>query len=211
MPINFDEYIDTAIKDVDYIYKLEESVYKYKEKFITPKSKDIDLKLIYELSSTINRDLIVFNLSQILLDLHIAQQIERSIFEFAIVYVLNHNYDLHFIIPIYNDKYNEIKSNISGEDGNLTLKPALLYGTIAPQDVAFLPVQELFPERWAKLVRRQQVREIKESNMATTDMYKCAKCGERKCRVMQFQARSADEGYCVLVSCLVCFKSFKIA
>ena len=51
-------------------------------------------------------------------------------------------------------------------------------------------------------------REDTENNMATTDLYKCYKCGERKATSYQMQVRSADEPMTIFVTCLVCYNTF---
>ena len=44
--------------------------------------------------------------------------------------------------------------------------------------------------------------------MSYTDLYKCYKCKERKCKVIQLQTRSADEPMTNFITCLVCFNTF---
>ena len=56
---------------------------------------------------------------------------------------------------------------------------------------------------------RGKKKEYKKNNMAATNLYKCYKCGERKCQVMQMQTRSADEPMTNFVTCLVCHNNFK--
>jgi transcription elongation factor S-II len=56
----------------------------------------------------------------------------------------------------------------------------------------------------------RQYRIDKEQNMATTDMYQCRKCKERKCKVSSFQTRSADEPATVFICCVICKNTWTI-
>jgi len=46
-------------------------------------------------------------------------------------------------------------------------------------------------------------------NVATTDMFRCGKCGQRKCTYYQMQTRSADEPMTTFVRCTVCPNRWK--
>ena len=54
------------------------------------------------------------------------------------------------------------------------------------------------------------MREDKENNIATTDTYKCKKCGERKSKITQLQIRCADEPVSTFITCVVCYNTFVI-
>ena len=63
---------------------------------------------------------------------------------------------------------------------------------------------EMFPDRWKIITDRRNLVEYKKANMATTDIFKCYKCGKKKCSVSQAQTRSADEPMTTFVQCLIC-------
>lgn len=46
-------------------------------------------------------------------------------------------------------------------------------------------------------------------NQASTDMFRCGKCGERKCKYYQKQTRSADEPMTTFVTCVNCNNHWK--
>lgn len=45
--------------------------------------------------------------------------------------------------------------------------------------------------------------------VATTDMFRCGKCKQRKCTYYQMQTRSADEPMTTFVRCTVCSNRWK--
>ncbi|GAA5800344.1 transcription elongation factor S-II [Helicostylum pulchrum] len=47
------------------------------------------------------------------------------------------------------------------------------------------------------------------SAQAETDMFKCGKCGGRKCTYFQMQTRSADEPMTTFVTCVICSNHWK--
>jgi transcription elongation factor S-II len=81
---------------------------------------------------------------------------------------------------------------------------------MAPKLVAFLSPEQLHPEKWDDILKKRQYRIDKEQNMATTDMYQCRKCKERKCKVSSFQTRSADEPATVFICCVICKNTWTI-
>jgi len=161
----------------------------------------------------INREQAICDISIVLQNINIAILIEASVFEFTIGTIFINGIDPKFIPSIYGDKLFNIVNNIDPDStiGNTFLKNKLLKNEIEPRNLAFMTNEQLFPERWEKLTRKRDLREYKKNNMAATDLFKCFKCGERKCQVIQLQTRSADEPMTNYVTCLVCFNRFKIS
>jgi len=201
---NFDDYIDS--------YSIKLSPSKYKElNFITPQGNDLSFNQIYEINKTIDRDTILSKFIEILDDIDKAIELEAGIFEFAIVYTLTKNLSKQMVTAIYQDKLMSIVENLidSSEIDNRTLKGQILNSNIAPQETPFLTPQEIHPERWKEQIRKKELKEYKKKNMAVTDLYKCYKCGERRCKITQMQIRSADEPMTLMITCLVCFHTFR--
>lgn len=46
---------------------------------------------------------------------------------------------------------------------------------------------------------------------ATTDAFRCGKCGQRRCSYYQMQTRSADEPMTTFVTCLNCNNRWKFS
>ena len=116
----------------------------------------------------------------------------------------------NLVTAIYDDRFTDIYMNLddSSRLHNTTLKKYVIDGVINPKFVAFLSPDQTHPENWAPILNKIKFREKTENNMASTDMYKCYKCGERKCKVSELQLRSADEPISRFVTCLVCYNTF---
>jgi DNA-directed RNA polymerase subunit M/transcription elongation factor TFIIS len=76
-------------------------------------------------------------------------------------------------------------------------------------EIAGLPDSVIQPEQWAKQIAAQNMRAEKKNNLATTDMFKCSKCGERKSRISRVQTRSADEPMTTFITCQICAFTFR--
>jgi DNA-directed RNA polymerase subunit M/transcription elongation factor TFIIS len=179
-------------------------------RFITDNSKDISYKLIKFAQSCIKRSDAILKFTPILVSIKKAIELERGIFEFALVHVTLHSLDYNNVTAIYRDKIHDLCINLdeTSNMNNKTLKPSIIAGDIKPQILAFLSPQQLHPANWADINNKKKFVEDVEHNMATTDLYKCKKCGERKCRVSQMQMRSADEPMTSFIICLVCYSTF---
>lgn len=178
---------------------------------ITTEFKNIDTELKKDLEKAVSRVTVVNNLSKELNDIDAAIEIEASIYEFTIVYGIVKNIMGQLLSAIYNDKVYEVMSNLSKNSSvnNKYLKKNIINGKINAQQVGFMTPQEMNPDVWEKYIKKQELKEYKKNNMAATNLYKCYKCGERKCQVMQMQTRSADEPMTNFVTCLVCHNNFK--
>ena len=179
-------------------------------KFITENSKDITYKLISYAQTCINRTDVIFKFSQLVQSHKIAVKLEKGIYEFALVHVTLNSFDKTNVLPIYLDKVNDIYMNLDKKSymQNKTLLPAILNGSIDPTLVAFLSPQQLNSANWADIMNKKKYEEEAEHNMATTDLYRCAKCGERKCKITEMQIRSADECSTRFITCLICHNTF---
>ncbi len=183
-----------------------------KYKFITENSKDLDKKFINFAKKNLDRAKFILELSDILNNIQKAIALEKGIFEFSLIHTFMNNLQEKFVISVYLDKIDDIKNNINGNEkiNNETLKNAILSDEIRPELVAFLSPQQMHPKRWAEILNIRKYREDKENNIATTDLYKCRKCGERKAKISQMQIRCADEPTSTFVTCLVCYNTFVI-
>jgi len=180
-------------------------------KYLTDVSKNISKSTIRYLNENVNRSQAVGNMSIILKDIECAIFIEAGIFEFTLIYGKNNNMIKELLSAIYYDKLNEIIYNIDTDSpiDNNNLKIIMINRQIPLQEVAFMKPQELFPERWIDMIKKADLREEKKNNIATTDVYQCKKCHERKCKVMELQTRSIDEPSTKFITCLVCYHVMK--
>jgi transcription elongation factor S-II len=185
-------------------------LYSHKAEMITENSKDIPQEMITHALSKINRAEYFIKLVKLINDTKIAFCIESSIFEFSLIMTSINNMEKNLVTAIYDDRFTDIYMNLddSSRLHNTTLKKYVIDGVINPKFVAFLSPDQTHPENWAPILNKIKFREKTENNMASTDMYKCYKCGERKCKVSELQLRSADEPISRFVTCLVCYNTF---
>jgi DNA-directed RNA polymerase subunit M/transcription elongation factor TFIIS len=139
--------------------------------------------------------------------------IERSIFDYSLLYCLQKDINKLLSESIYTNKLNEIISNIDKDSHlyNPILVKNLKNENILYENVAFLSPQEICPDKWEKLIKKKEQIEFKSQNVAATDIYKCSKCKQKKCKVSQMQTRAADEPMTTIVTCLVCFNTWRFS
>mgnify|MGYP001261090386 CR=1 FL=1 len=140
-----------------------------------------------------------------------AELLEKSIFDYSIVYVTNKLLNKNMSINVYNDKYYELY-NLLDKNSNLYNKNILdnlKKNNKYILSIPFLEPHELYPDNWNKIIEKIKLKEYKKNNIDATDLYRCSKCGERRCKITQQQTRSADEPMTVFVVCLVCGNTFK--
>lgn len=179
--------------------------------FITESSHNVDHQLIRYAELTIDRGECVIELNKIVGDIHQSINIEKGIFEFALVHTTINKLQEQFVSSVYYDKFNDICANLdptNTEIDNQSLLKSIKNNQIKSQLIAFLSPEQLHPERWKDLIEKSQRKNDTEHNMATTDIYKCYKCGDRKFKITQMQTRSADEPMTTFVTCMTCYNTF---
>lgn len=146
-------------------------------------------------------------------DTHIADNIEKSIFNWSIkqtkMYKDVPSWENRFFVSRYKHKWLAIKRAL--EHGNL--QDLIETGTIRRiRDIAGLEPDKLWttgPLAVAKehhrIKNEMDVREIP----AVAGMFKCSKCKSDKTTYFQLQTRSADEPMTTYVTCHNCGKKWK--
>lgn len=197
--------------EIDYLQEMIDNKIKYandtnKLEYLSDQIKHIDKEYILFLDSSIDRSNTISEFVKILKDIDAAIKLEAGVFEFTIIYTYTKNYIMTLMPAIYNDKFNDILCNLDPENpvGNKTLSKNIKNNKINPQVVAFLRPRDIHPERWETIISNINLKEDKKKNMATTDLYLCYKCKERKCSVIELQLRGLDEPMTKIITCLVC-------
>lgn len=177
-----------------------------KAEFITDDGKKVDDVYLKHLYYNVNRSEVIGRYLNVLKDMDDSIAIEKGIFEFTLVYTSLKNYSLKLLPAIYFDKVNEIELNLKDNNylGNTSLRNALKKH-IGARTLAFLRPHDLHPERWGTIIKKNNLREEKKNNMATTDLYECVNCGESKCRMVELQLRGADEPTTKIITCINCY------
>lgn len=108
----------------------------------------------------------------------------------------------------YRTKYRELSFNFK-DAKNGKLRSAVVERDIAPSRIVDMPSKELANDdlkKTRKKVHEKMTRDAMpyQKQKASTDMFKCGKCHQRKCTYYQMQTRSADEPLTTFVTCVNC-------
>ncbi|XP_030540380.1 transcription elongation factor TFIIS-like [Rhodamnia argentea] len=110
-------------------------------------------------------------------------------------------------------KYRSIMFNIK-DPNNLDFRRKVLLGYINPERLLNMTTEEMASDE--RQLQNQQIKqkalfecELGAGPKATTDQFKCGRCGQRKCTYYQMQTRSADEPMTTYVTCVNCNNHWK--
>lgn len=176
--------------------------------FQTMQSIHIDSKYLKVLDKPLARGSVVMRLFEVLNDIDLAINIEMSIFEYAAIYSTDNGLETTIATAVYIDRFENIIRNLNGQIDNKSLRKQLIHNKLDAKLIAFLAPYEIDPEGWKDYLKKMESIE-KNKELAVTDIYKCKKCGNRKCTVRQLQTRSPDEPMTTFVTCIVCANMFK--
>lgn len=158
---------------------------------------DIDKKI---------RDTTIKSISEYF-DKKTSKDIEKSINDFSIEFSLE-NETPFLVESIYNTKTSELLEQFKESKKLVELIKRKDYQA---NKVAFLKTEQLHPEKYEKIIKKKKLEEAKKKDKATTNAFKCSKCGERKANVEEKQTRAGDEPATVFVTCQVCGNMWTIA
>ena len=135
----------------------------------------------------------------------LVRRVERSCYNAAVFKADEEDIRNTWSNQVFFDMYNTICMKISTNlEDSRSLFLKVLNKEISTKKLAFMSSQELRPEMHAKIMqrisdRRNQVIQFKECNL-----YRCSKCGSKKCRADKLYNRSLDEGVNLEVTCTDC-------
>ena len=133
----------------------------------------------------------------------IAQNSEKSIFNFSIRECETLNSDVDWSNPIFKHIYIS-KMMMIKEHMNPTLIKYIKDNKLS-KDIAFLDVNILNPNKWKIIDDNKQ-----EETVESSGLFKCAKCKHRKTTYYSMQTRSADEPMTNFITCLNCGNRWKV-
>eukprot|EP01102_Stenamoeba_stenopodia_P020042 TRINITY_DN7691_c0_g1_i1.p1 TRINITY_DN7691_c0_g1~~TRINITY_DN7691_c0_g1_i1.p1 ORF type:complete len:315 (+),score=89.57 TRINITY_DN7691_c0_g1_i1:142-1086(+) len=115
----------------------------------------------------------------------------------------------------YKEKLRSLLFNLK-DPKNPYLRANVLTGKISatelvrakPEDLASPELKEWRQKEEKKLID-SKLSEPPASARSTTDMFRCGKCGQRKCVYHQLQTRSADEPMTTFITCMHCGNKWK--
>jgi DNA-directed RNA polymerase subunit M/transcription elongation factor TFIIS len=199
-----------------------EHIEKYESHFATSVYDDLDFfdeftktlpkELAFELNSIVDRSESISKLMEHVMDIDICNKLEASVYESTLLYIYKNDLQHCFLYSVYNDKLNDMLTNLNKTSHikNKQIINKLQTGSINPQEYSFLKPQLIHPENWNTEIEKKQKIEYAKNHRATTDMYKCKECGERKCIMYQMQIRSIDEPATNFATCLVCYNTARV-
>ena len=118
--------------------------------------------------------------------------------------------------PIKKANYQSILFNLK-DPKNPDLRRKVLLGEIKPETLVTMSAEEMASHKRQSENIQIQLKSLKrcmhdadEEEKATTNMFQCSRCCERKCTYYQMQTRSADEPMTTYVTCCKCNKRWKV-
>jgi len=110
-------------------------------------------------------------------------------------------------------KYRSIMFNMKDEK-NPDFRRKVLLGRVKPEVLITMTADEMASDERQNKNKEIKVKALFECSrgngpQATTDEFKCGRCGQRKCTYYQMQTRSADEPMTTYVTCTNCNKRWK--
>jgi len=119
-------------------------------------------------------------------------------------------WDNSFFVQIYIDRLRSMFLNLKN---NPSFLEKIKGGTVSAKDTAFMTHYDFYPEKWAKMMEEKTIRDKnkyeEQKLVASTDVFKCRKCGSRETTYMSIQTRSCDEPTTNFVTCITCGNNWK--
>jgi transcription elongation factor S-II len=142
----------------------------------------------------------------------ISKNVEKSIYNYSLKEATQKKvvkkWNNEFFVLIYKNKLRNIIYNFS----NKNFLDLIKNREISSKNVGFMTHQEIYPEKWTKLIEAKIQRDKNKymvDKRGATDEFKCRKCNHRECSYYQLQTRSADEPMTTFVTCLNCGNNWK--
>jgi len=119
----------------------------------------------------------------------------------------------HFV-EMYIAKARSVFSNLYAESyvNNVNFIERLKDNEFHPHDIASMPREHIFPQRWREIQEIEEKRMMSAyENTATSmsDQFYCGKCKKNKVSYYERQTRSADEPMTTFYTCLTCGNRWK--
>jgi len=127
----------------------------------------------------------------------------------AVETCLNNKYK---VLTEYRNRFGDIHFNLGR---NKKLLDQLLQKKITAEEICEMTSEQLASEELSILRQKNKewnteaARSDTGSNQAMTELYRCSRCKNNKCRFYQQQIRSADEPMTTFITCNTCGKKWK--
>lgn len=142
-----------------------------------------------------------------------ATDLEIGIFNSTLDYANSLHIQLSWNHPLFMETYinnaRSIYANLKKNSyiQNKTLLDRLKNKEFTPHELAYMPKEDIFAERWKEIIDKQKLKlkaayEVKQVSM--TDAIKCGKCKNNKVSYYELQIRSGDENMTQFFCCISC-------
>jgi len=148
-----------------------------------------------------------------------SKNLEISIYNFSIKTATEKNvlkkWENPRFIKIYMNQLRTIYLNLNPKNyigNNYLLEKITKENTRFVIKVGHMSHQELFPEKWRKMIEKKikQMENFENFDFSSASSeFKCFKCKKRNCTYYQLQTRSADEPMTTFIQCLECGNNWK--
>lgn len=118
---------------------------------------------------------------------------------------------------VYKNMYMTISRHIidnlrtDNQINNLDLIEKVNSGTITPERLLSLNPEEMYSERWRKIIEKQlsDIDKLTKDPESTTELFWCGRCHRNKCTYFERQDRSSDEPMTIHITCCFCGKKWR--
>ena len=165
------------------------------------------------------RDKVHKQLEELGIETAVAKDIEIGVYNWCIDYSEKENIVRNWknirFKHLYRDKAVSIIVNLNKDSyvNNPRLMERLKEEEFMPHEIAYMPRENVYPERWRVLLDNKMKKDlhvIEEKPAAMTNEVRCGKCKKRECVYQELQVRSADEPMTLFITCLNCGNKWRI-
>jgi len=135
------------------------------------------------------------------------KELEEAISKYENYYVSNNRLPERLKANISLEKYLNIKYNLINSPN---LLDKIKSNDIEISMLPWLDPYQLDETYWKVYIDKRDKKRDTIEKMATVSIFKCRKCGEKKCTSYQLQTASIDEPMTTFIHCKVCGNSWKV-
>ncbi|KAJ1896002.1 transcription elongation factor TFIIS [Kickxella alabastrina] len=119
------------------------------------------------------------------------------------------------ITTTYKSKIRSLCLNLRDKK-NPDLRNSVILGIITPKHLCNMTSEEMAPKELQVAIDKMNQENLADARapiaeVSETDMFRCGRCGNRRCTYYQMQTRSADEPMTTFVTCVVCTNRWRFS